>query len=123
MKIKQDKLFFVLNEDKTASLVDSDSPTGDIIIPRSIKYEDQEFIVTTIKTNSFRHLYELSTIRFPPDSEVKTIEEKSFDDCGVTHIFLPPSLTNLAEGWINDEYRQLKVEMIADNQYYKNLKQ
>ena len=120
IRVNNGQLIFELNDDKTASIAGHDSLHSDLIIPRSIQYNEQEFIVTRIKKDSFNHIYDLTSIQFPLDSEVQIIEEKSFYDCHVKKILLPPSITKLCDGWIHSDSGVKKVKMISNNQYYKN---
>ena len=56
-EFKVNELFFSLNEeDKTAEIIGFQSKLSNnkIFIPRSITYNSQEFIVTSIKENSFK---------------------------------------------------------------------
>lgn len=54
--VKEDNIIYCLNEDdKTANVIDNDKACHEIIIPRSIEYEEEEFITTAIKENSFKN--------------------------------------------------------------------
>lgn len=121
--VQQGPLIFALNEDKTASVVGSNHEQvydTNLTIPRSFNYNEQEYIVTSIKKNSFRRIHDISSIQFPSDSEVRIIESGAFYDCSPEEIFLPPSIRYLVDGWLPGSSEIRNVRMISDNQYYKN---
>ena len=56
IKVSQNDLTYLLNEDdKTASVIGSESTQPDIIIPRCVFHGTQEYIVTSITENSFNN--------------------------------------------------------------------
>lgn len=87
---------YILNkEDYTAAIIDSLRIAGDILIPRSITYYSQEYIITTIKEFSFLNNKNIRSIRFSEDSELVTIEPKSFSDSSLRSIIFPAGIENL----------------------------
>lgn len=66
--------------------------SGDIIIPSSIKYEDIEFSVVSIGSETFMNCYELSTLSIP--SSVTYIAEAAFNNCyGLKKLILQDTTT------------------------------
>lgn len=77
--IKQNKLIYTINEeDKTASVVNNDDARGDVYIPKSINYNNQNYNVIRIKEGSFRNNKSIYSLNFPNDSFVQKIEKDSF---------------------------------------------
>lgn len=69
------------------------SPT---IIPKSIMYKSQEYIVTSILDNAFL-LSSIRTIRFPPDSEIKEIGKEAFKFSKIESISIPSQVTIIGQ--------------------------
>lgn len=97
-KVVQDDIIYILNEeDKTTDIINNDYACGDIFIPRSIKYENSEFIVISILESSFENS-KISSIRFPLDSEVRVIEKNAFKSSLLVSINIPRHVTKISEG-------------------------
>lgn len=78
-QVVKDKLIFSLNkETKTASIIGNESISGDIIIPRTINHENQEFIIVSLEENSFKRA-QIKSLNFSPDSEIRSFDKKSLE--------------------------------------------
>lgn len=112
-------LIFSLNkEENTADVIGNDSAKGDIIIPKTIKYINQEFTVTTIKESSFQKS-QVRSIQFPADSEVRTIERGSFASPLLKSLTLPASVAGLDRGWCFELPGLTKVRVHESSRRYK----
>ncbi|KAK8838436.1 hypothetical protein M9Y10_033062 [Tritrichomonas musculus] len=121
LKVIQNKLWYSLNEEeKTAKLIDSARSNGDIFIPRSIIYNSQEYIITTITGNSFGNS-EIKTIQFPTDSGLKRIEKGAFKYQELESIILPSSLCELEDGWCVYTRKLTKIKLMPNNQHFMYL--
>lgn len=99
IKVNQNYLIYLLNEDdKTASVIGSESTQPDIIIPRCVYHGTQEYIVTSISENSFNNSKCIKTLAFETGSEVQVIGKKAFYQSTIESITIPPHLTKICEG-------------------------
>lgn len=104
------KIDYSLNdEDKTATVIGCAPATGHINIPELIKFESQEYIVTSIIGGAFTDLS--VDILFRPDM--------LYNISSVTHIILPSSVKELEEGWCCGASDLIEVKISPDNPYYK----
>lgn len=120
---QQNGLTFSLNKkDMTAAVLHNKTNLKEVLIPRTIKYENQEYIVTNIVENSFNRNIEIKTVLFPTDSEVQTIEKNSFTESSLESIYIPANVTSIEE---NAFYRceQLQEVIISDNSKLKKLEE
>ncbi|KAK8842425.1 hypothetical protein M9Y10_026008 [Tritrichomonas musculus] len=107
--IEQNKLIFALNKkEKTAS--------GDLFIPRSIKHDNEYFVVESIKERAFQNLNSISSIIFPPDSEIKRIEKDSFLFSSIEQLFIPSSILYLEEGFCRGTPNLKHIKMMPNHQ-------
>lgn len=98
-RVDYDDIIYSINEeDKTASVIGCYTNNTEIIIPRLIKQESDEYIVTSISKGAFKNSSVL-TIQFSDDSELKMIESESFDGSIIESITIPPKLKEFKEGW------------------------
>ena len=112
-KIKVDDLVFTINEEeKTASLIGTKNLKNvDIIIPRAIFKEKQEYLVTTIKENSFRMDISIKSIQVASSSELKVIEKNAFIFSEIESLAIPSNI-ELQEGWCNNLSLLKKITII-----------
>ena len=116
---EQDSFVYSLNEqEKTASVISNKSQDTDIIIPRSINYNGQEYIITSISEDAFRDLTQLKSIQFPPDSEIQKIEQNAFFNSTIESFTIPSKLKELDDGWCNMTTKLNKISVGQDNQYF-----
>ena len=98
-KIAQGNLSFSLNkEDKTAAVIGFEDHEDHILIPRSIKYESDEFIITRISKDSFKYS-SIKSIDFPPDSGLHVIEKHAFIYSTIESLTIPSTVSELKKGW------------------------
>lgn len=94
MNVQQSGLVCELNYDeKTAKVIGFDSQVTNAIIPKSINYENQDFIITSLKGK----LSLIQSIQFASDSKVRLIDEETFKRSNITSISLPSSLTTIGK--------------------------
>lgn len=102
----------------TASIIGNNSAQGDIIIPRSIIYESNEYIVKSISRLAFVSS-NINSIDFSSDSEVETIEGEAFSNSFLTSISFPSSIRELKEEWCFGITRVYKIDISPQNPYFK----
>lgn len=112
-EFKKDRLIFSIDEEeKTASLIKGDSARGDIIIPRFIKPESQEFLITSIQSSCFKYSTMIKSIKFAPDTELQKIGNAAFPRSTVKHISIPSCVSELQDGWCNGISKFTKVTVM-----------
>lgn len=98
--IENNKLLIELNEiDLTAKIIGCNSSNSDVFIPRSISHQNREYIIVSIEKGSFKGNILITTIRFPEDSEVRSISKGAFTESYLQNFMIPPNLEKLEEGW------------------------
>lgn len=92
-------LLYILNEqEKTAGLFIKLSPNyEDIKVPRSINYEDDEFIVKFIMDNAFKDSRSIKKVTFAENSELISIGKCAFSNSSLENITIPSSVTKICE--------------------------
>lgn len=117
---EKDGIIYSLNDTaKTASIHNTNSLSGDIIIPRSVFYSDHEYVIKSIDAGAFQKTNILS-IRFSEDSELEIIEQTAFSESRIESLTIPSSVTKLKDGWCHDTKRLTKVTISPNNKYFKN---
>ncbi len=70
---------------------------GDIEIPSTITYNQEEYTVTSIGDGAFQNCSDLTSVNIPEG--VTSIGYNAFFDCGVlTSITIPSSVTSIGDG-------------------------
>ena len=63
----------LLKKDFTAKVISSPLACDNILIPRSINYQSQEYLITKIENNAFKFNESIKKITFPDNSAVISI--------------------------------------------------
>lgn len=88
-----------------------------MIIPRSIEYESEEYIVKSIKKESFSNS-PIKSIQFPKNSECQTIEDSALIESKIQSISIPASLIDLQDGWCDFTNNLTEIIIDVDNPRY-----
>jgi len=96
-----DGIYYNLNtSNKTAEVTNTSALgvyKGDIIIPESVQYNNEEYCVTSIGQNAFNNRTLLSSITIP--NSVTSIGAGAFCDChSLTSIVIPNSVISIGDG-------------------------
>lgn len=96
--IEKDCIKYVLNyKEKTAAVVEGYIDLVDsFFIHRSIKFNGNEYIVTSILEDAFVR-GNAFTIQLAPNSEIRTIGERSFSGNGIESFTIPPHLIKICD--------------------------
>lgn len=120
--LEEFKIIYQLDfETNTAKVINSPDAKGDIIIPKSIKYKSNEFIINEIGSKSFYKNKKIKTIDFPIDSELRIINKKAFSSSSLETLILPSKLNILEEGWCSKTTELTKIIISPENPYFKYL--
>ena len=87
-----------LHNDGTANVVKSPDLADKIVIQKSMKHENKEYIITNIGTNAFKNNNNVKSIKITEDSEIRKFCKFSFDTY-LSSLYLPPLLEELESGW------------------------
>lgn len=116
----QNHIVYSIQEgEKKVSVVgyEKNSPSIDLIIPRSVNYNSTEYIVTSISVNAFSESRRIKSISFPEDSELTTIERNVFVHSSIQSISIPTSLIDLQKGWSSISNIN-KIKVSSKNERY-----
>ena len=119
INFKQNKIIYALNkESMTAGVIGNDLAYGNIFIPKSITYENQNFIITSINEGSFKFQKLIRSISFPADSEIRTIENESFAYSSIYSITIPSQFCKFEGEWCRRTNYFKKVKIMPNNPYF-----
>lgn len=83
-----DKFFFEFNDNEfTAKIGVTEISKDDILIPKSIKHDSKEYIITGLIYDSFKNNYNIKTISFAKDSKIQILDD--FKQCHFQAINIP----------------------------------
>ena len=99
-KISKYEIIYLINQkDDTASAIGVSYVSNYIHIPRSIRYESKEYVVTSVSNCAFTSQLRIKFIKFGQDSEIWMIESNALAISKVEQFYLPASVIELKEGW------------------------
>ena len=105
---------FIINTyDHTAEITISKPTTENVFIPRTVKYQSQEYLITKIRERSFKDA-KVESITFSEDSQIKEFCDECFDSTLISSITIPNSVTkigNFVFSWCS----KLKTVEISDD--------
>lgn len=117
--IQKGGFFYEINKiDHSASIVGISRSTKNIVIPTFIQFNFEKYMITKIQSNSFKDNHEIELISFEDDSQIKSIEKKSFQNSSITKIILPNNIQSLAEGWIRFCPKLVNISILKNNQSF-----
>ncbi|KAK8875922.1 hypothetical protein M9Y10_006100 [Tritrichomonas musculus] len=122
--IKSGIYFELDSENFTAKVISSPRVSGAIFIPRSVNHRSQEYLVTTIGEGSFKDNRDITSIDFPDDSELLTIEKEAFFGTLIDTLTIPSKVKELKEGWCSFTSKLTNIKLSQDNPnftYYNDL--
>lgn len=103
----------------TAKVIYSPNAKNSINIPRSIRYQEHDYVIISITNGSFKRNYDLFSVKFPEDSSLLTIEKNSFSYSFLNSLFIPASVKELQEGWCNKTHYLKSISISPNNEYFK----
>ena len=109
-------------KDETASAIGVSYVSNYIYIPRSIKYESKEYVVTSVSNCAFTSQLRIKLIKFGQDSEIWMIESNALAISKVEQFYLPASVIELKEGWCRYTVDLKQVEIDPRNPRYSDIK-
>lgn len=93
-------LSFDFDEEKQTAKVTGINSNVDpdyILIPRTVKHNEHEFLVTEISEGSFEGSKSLKIVFFSPDTEVRVIGKNSFASSTIKRIIIPSTVDKICE--------------------------
>ena len=121
--IQEEGLTFKINDDFTASVVNSINMQGKIIIPKSVFSNSKEYFVNGIEKKAFSNNTNPFSIDFPQNTQIKFIDKGAFSCSGIKSIFIPETLEELKEGWCKKASNLTNITISPKNKhfiYYNN---
>lgn len=121
LTLKESGLSFELNTtDFTASLISSPKAKGEIFIPRKISYDNQDYVIKSIKDGSFKGNDKIRIVKFAEDSEITSLGEETFAVSSLISIEIPQQVTQLTKYLFNN-CKYLKTITIPQNSLIKTI--
>lgn len=118
MKIKKDNINFELNADNfTAKIIKSPEAKGDILIQRSINYNNHDFIITSIGEDAFKFNTKINSINMSTDSEIYLIENCVFSNSSINTIYFSSNVREFKEDWCKLVILLINVSVSPKNHY------
>lgn len=109
-EIEQDVLIYSINEDQNpASVSGVSSDLSNVNVPRSLKYESKECIITHILTSGCSYS-DVTAVEFAANSELQIIEDRSFEFSQIASITIPSSVTQICESAFSSCGQFVQVE-------------
>ncbi|MBE7074860.1 MAG: leucine-rich repeat domain-containing protein, partial [Clostridiales bacterium] len=81
---------------KTLSVAANGSPSGDLVIPNKVIFNDQQYIITCIKDNGFYDCWDITSVSLP--NSLTSIGNYAFGSCIFTSIIIPSSVVSMGNG-------------------------
>ena len=118
--IEENNLIFELHKSTlTAEVYFSKKAYGDIYIPRSLKYDSNEYLITSIKYNPTCYAkYNIKSINFPEDSAVSIIRSKSLSESSIEKLYIPESIEILEDEWCNMTNKLTNITISPKNKHF-----
>lgn len=110
-------LIIKLNDDKTASVIQSPKAKGDVFIPRIVKHKSKKYKITTLSNRAFDHNV-IKSITFPDDSEVDTFGEDFLYFTDIKKLQIPAKLKNLVNPCCSGNYELTTIEVSRKNKNF-----
>lgn len=113
---------YLINEvEKTADVIGCSQKISEIIIPTSIKYETNEYIVMNILEGAFSDS-QITSIRFASDSKIQKICKNALPEY-IESLTIPSHVKELEEGWCTCTQYLNKIYVSPSNRYFKKYKE
>lgn len=90
-------IYKIDRQSKKAAVFGPQKPSENVFIPRAIKQEGIEFIITTILDESFKENKTIKKFEFDQNSEIEIIGKLSFYESSIEYILIPPSVKIIKE--------------------------
>ena len=94
--IQNNLVFSLNNEEKTAGILYSYITNNSVIIPKSIVYELQEYVVTIIHKKAFKKS-NISKVIFEEDSALEIIDDEAFMLTSIISIVIPSHVKRIGK--------------------------
>lgn len=113
---EKDGLMFVINSSQLntvdlATYADPNNPPSEIVVPATVEYDGEEYVVTDIMAGAFSECETLTTISFAENSKITAISESAFQGCeNLLSVTLPAGLKTILDGAF---YNCTKLESIT----------
>ena len=117
--IKNGVTLELIKENFTAQVIYSPRTRSSVFIPNSITYQSQDYIITTIKSGSFRNNHTIKKLEFPEDSSIHIIEKNAFKKSTIQTLFIPSRVEELQKGWCNKTTDLTTVIISPNNPNFK----
>ena len=109
------RIFYKIDKtNKTASLFQVDGYGNSITIPRTVKHESTDYLITSIS----KCHYSVEYIEFAEDSAIDTIYRGAFVNSKISELNIPASLKKLKTGWCDFVFYLNKITISPLNDHF-----
>lgn len=102
----------------TASIINSPSVSGTIIIPEYYEQDGIRYNIVSIEKNSFENVH-IDYLKFHENSHITTFKQSSFSFAHIKKIQIPVNLKKLKFGWCQFLYDVEEIEIPPENKNFK----
>lgn len=99
-----------------AEIASSPEAQGNIYIPRSIEYLNQQYTIILIGSEAFKNNKNISTISIAEDSLIREIKDSAFQKSSITKITIPSSISRIGDKCFDQCENLQTVEFLPNSQ-------
>lgn len=107
-------------ENHTAKIAENKEAYGNIVVPRSIFHNSQEYIITEISKDAFKNST-INSLTFSEDSEILTIGKGAFKYSNIQEFSIPRKLQEIDDDCFNYVHYLVKIKNEYNNPNFKIL--
>ncbi|KAK8898405.1 hypothetical protein M9Y10_000691 [Tritrichomonas musculus] len=108
------------HKDFTASIINSYQTPENVLIPRCINYNSQDYIITSIRERPFVNNSHIKSLQFSPISGLRYIEKSALFSISLNSITFPASFEKI-EDWIFKSFNIREASIAPGNPNYKSI--
>lgn len=109
------------NNDLTAEIIKSKEASGDVIIPRFVKYNSKSYAIKRIGIYAFEYNHFINSISFEEGSEVQSIGKNAFYHCSIKSLTIPENFKNFDNEWIQNTLNLTDINYSPKNKHFNKI--
>ena len=110
-------LFKIDKTNKTASFYGFKHKLSDFVIPRTVKYKNDDYLIPSISDLHWSLIYTIDSlnVKFEEDSAVSTFHRYALSHSNIEEIYFPESLIELKDGWCDSTPKLRRIIISPTN--------
>lgn len=93
--VEIDGIFYICKDHQAEVVSNPNKYRGDVVLPESVNYEGDDYIVTSVGEKAFYRCYDLKSVDIP--NSVIGIGQDAFSFCGITSVIIPDNVYSIGE--------------------------